>query len=146
MLHREKLSLLTYLINFKPYTIHFVCPATSPHNNSFHMFCDLLVFDYVWRQCQIEEIPFPRHLHIFEDNACSENKGIARMRFFAFLVGCGIFNSVQLNYFCVGHTHWKCDQCFACLAVAIRALLNGLTNIDHFLQVCFFLFSIIFNN
>ena len=50
-----------------------------------------------------------RNLLMVMDSA-SNNKSSMMSAFIAFLVGLGSFDSAQLLYMPVGHTHWLCDQ------------------------------------
>lgn len=76
----------------------------------------MLALDIVRKQCKRDNIPFPRHIIRNEDNTCKENKAIARFLFDLLYHSSGIFDSCDSRYFPVGHTHWKCDQCFSCFA------------------------------
>ena len=59
-----------------------------------------------------------RNLLLVMDSA-SNNKSSMMSAFVAFLVGLASFDSAQLLYMPVGHTHWLCDQVFVhCLCIS----------------------------
>ena len=66
-------------------------------------------------------VSLPRHLVIQSDNAAGEGKNQTVMKFCAWLVWRGTFESVTMCMFRVGHTHNQQDQRFSVLAGALNA-------------------------
>ena len=67
--------------------------------------------------------PFPRHLRLHTDNAAAEGKN----QTVAYLVHRGLFDSVVLTQFRVGHTHAKIDQRFS----EVRGVLGQCTVLEE---------------
>ena len=63
----------------------------------------------------------PRHLVVHSDNASGEGKHQTVMKFCAWLVWCGIFETATMTQFRVGHTHNAQGQRFAVVAGALNA-------------------------
>ena len=63
----------------------------------------------------------PVHLVVHSDNASGEGKNQTVMKFCAWLVWCGKFETVTMTQFRVGHTHNVQDQRFAVVAGALKA-------------------------
>lgn len=71
--------------------------------------------------CGRPGVSLPRHLVIQSDNAAGEGKNQIVMKFCAWLVWRGTFESVTMCMFRVGHTHNQQDQRFSVLAGALNA-------------------------
>lgn len=110
-----------YMTSSTPAGMFFVSPDTIGNNTSHHTWTELRA---ILRVAQKKGY-LPRRLVITEDNTCKENKSHERMLSLAFLVHLDIFESVEVRYFKVGHTHWKMDQVFSVLSKAILAALLG---------------------
>ena len=66
-------------------------------------------------------VAMPRHLVLHSDNAAGEGKHQTVMKFCAWLVWRGTFDTVTMTQFRVGHTHNQQDQRFGILAHALNA-------------------------
>ena len=66
-------------------------------------------------------IAFPAHLVFQSDNAAGEGKNQTVMKFCAWLVWRGAFETVTMAQFRVGHTHNQQDQRFSAVASALSA-------------------------
>ena len=63
-----------------------------------------MVFDGIKRLNKGE-----KHLKITCDNAGGQNKNIITIWFYLYLVICGYYESIELNFMVPGHTKFKCD-------------------------------------
>ena len=70
--------------------------------------------------------PFPRHLRLHTDNAAAEGKN-QTVAYLGYLVHRGLFDSVVLTQFRVGHTHAKIDQRFS----EVRGVLGQCTVLEE---------------
>ena len=66
-------------------------------------------------------LAFPQHLVIQTDNVAGEGKNHTVMKFCAWLVWRGAFETVTMAQFRVGHTHSQQDQRFSVIAAALSA-------------------------
>lgn len=134
-----KTSVMGYMASSSPHGCFYVSPETIANNTSHHIWTELRA---ILRVAQ-EQGFLPRRLVLTEDNTCKENKSQERMLSLALLVHLDIFESVEVRYFAVGHTHWKMDQVFSVLSKAILGALLGYGSAslcmigDHPFMFCF---------
>ena len=62
----------------------------------------------------------PRVLKLQLDNTTKQNKGQFLYGYLALLVECGVFETVEVSFLPVGHTHEDIDQMFSRIAVYLR--------------------------
>src|SRR5437588_7908068 len=74
-----------------------------------------LVFDGIKRLNKGE-----KHLKITCDNAGGQNKNNVTVWFYLYLVICGYYESVELNFMVPGHTKFKCDGSFGLIKKLYR--------------------------
>ncbi|CAM6082151.1 unnamed protein product [Calypogeia fissa] len=64
--------------------------------------------------------PLPRHLTLQMDNSGKDNKNQIVMAFCSNLVGRGVFETVQLSFLMVGHTHEDVDALFSQVSKQVK--------------------------
>ena len=74
-----------------------------------------LVFDGIKRLNKGE-----KHLKITCDNAGGQNKNNVTIWFYLYLVICGYYESIELNFMIPGHTKFKCDGSFGLIKKLYR--------------------------
>ena len=79
-----------------------------------------MVFDVIKRLNKGE-----KHLKITCDNAGGQNKNNVTIWFYLYLVICGYYKSIELNFMIPGHTKFKCDGSFGLIKK-----LYGKTRVD----------------
>lgn len=72
------------------------------------------------------EGPIPKKLFVQLDNCTRENKNRYVMGFFEMLVSKSVFDSVEVGFLPIGHTHEDVDQCFSTTSARLR-LHNAVT-------------------
>src|SRR5215469_14576124 len=74
-----------------------------------------------------------KHLRITCDNAGGQNKNNTTLWFYLYLVICGYYESIELNFMVPGHTKFKCDGSFG----LIKRLYRNTTVdcVDHVVEV-----------
>ena len=87
-----------------------------------------IVFDRIKRLSKGE-----KHLKITCNNAGGQNKNNATIWFYLYLVICGYYESIKLNFMVPGHTKFKCDSSFE----LIKKLYWNTTVdcVDHIIEV-----------
>ena len=85
-----------------------------------------LVLEETWQTLKARGKGMPRHLRLHTDNASGEGKNQTILYLASWLVRRGMFDSVTLSQFRVGHSHGKPDQRFSEIrtALAQSALLE----------------------
>ena len=104
-------------------------PSQRVHTASARMDVDFRVLLNEFLARKKDGRPMPKHLLVVEDSA-PDNKNANRQTMMALLVKHDIFESIQLLYLLVGHTHWKVDQIFSVLSKAVKRLDRGLMHFD----------------
>ena len=66
-----------------------------------------------------KELELPRNAFFQMDNCPSENKNLTIFGFMSLLVDLGYFETIQLNYLVVGHTHCPIDQKLGAMTTVI---------------------------
>ena len=74
-----------------------------------------------------------KHLKITCDNAGGQNKNNVTIWFYLYLVICGYFESVELNFMIPGHTKFKCDGSFGLIKKLYRK--TTVDCVDHIVEV-----------
>ena len=67
-----------------------------------------------------DEGPLPTKFHVQLDNCSRENKNKYALSYFEMLVMLGVFESVEVSFLPVGHTHEDVDQCFSQTSTHLR--------------------------
>ncbi|CAG8553907.1 12759_t:CDS:2 [Ambispora leptoticha] len=87
-----------------------------------------MVFDGIKRLNKGE-----KHLKITCDNSGGQNKNNATIWFYLYLVICGYYESVELNFMIPGHTKFKCDGSFGLIKKLYRK--TTVDCVDHIVEV-----------
>lgn len=66
------------------------------------------------------EGPLPRKFYVQLDNCCRENKNRYLLSFLEMMVSLGVFDSVEVGFLPVGHTHEDVDQVFSQTSARLR--------------------------
>lgn len=74
-----------------------------------------------------------KHLKITCDNAGGQNKNNITIWFYMYLVVCGYYESIELNFMVPGHTKFKCDGSFGLIKRLYRK--TTVDCIDHVAEV-----------
>ena len=74
-----------------------------------------------------------KHLKITCDNAGGQNKNNVTIWFYLYLVICGYYESVELNFMIPGHTKFKCDGSFGLIKKLYRK--TRVDCLDHVVEV-----------
>jgi hypothetical protein len=74
-----------------------------------------------------------KHLKITCDNAGGQNKNNVTIWFYSYLVICGYYESVELNFMIAGHTKFKCDGSFGLIKKLYRK--TSVDCLDHVVEV-----------
>jgi hypothetical protein len=74
-----------------------------------------------------------KHLKITCDNAGGQNKNNVTIWFYLYLVICGYYESVELNFMIPGHTKFKCDGSFGLIKKLYRK--TRVDCVDHVVDV-----------
>ena len=69
--------------------------------------------NHVYNICKMSGRTFPRHLVVQSDNTVAQAKNQFFMMFLAYLVLSGRFQTANIFFLVVGHTHEDIDQLFA---------------------------------
>ena len=77
---------------------------------------------------------WPAHLILQLDNTTSDNKNHTVFAYAAWLVATGVFESVQIRFLLVGHTHEDIDGCFGLLRRYLMRQEKGVITIDQLHQ------------
>lgn len=93
-------------------TFFFIADEHVSHGAS--AFCEVLlrVVEAVWDKCRSSGISFPQHLIVQSDNTVAQAKNSLVNLFLAFLVSKYKFQTANLFFLVVGHTHEDIDQLF----------------------------------
>lgn len=90
-----------------------------------------------WLDITIEKLklgqPWPQILYIVVDGG-SENRGVMFSMFVHTLIMYGFFKDVQLIYLPVGHSHYKCDQCFGVTGQFLKSVAYGCQTLSQLQQ------------
>ena len=89
----------------------------SGANYCIDLLCRTIV--QVWDISQRTGRPFPRHLVVQSDNTVSQSKNETVCLWLAWLVAASLFESANLFFLRVGHTHEDIDQLFGVIATLI---------------------------
>jgi hypothetical protein len=87
-----------------------------------------LVFDGIKRLNKGE-----KHLKITCDNAGGQNKNNTTIWFYLYLVICGYYESIELNFMIPGHTKFKCDGSFGLIKRLYRK--TTVDCVDHIVDI-----------
>ena len=74
-----------------------------------------------------------KHLKITCDNAGGQNKNNVTIWFYLYLVICGYYESIELNFMIPGHTKFKCDGSFGLIKRLYRK--TTVDCVDHVVDV-----------
>ncbi len=74
-----------------------------------------------------------KHLKITCDNAGGQNKNNVTIWFYLYLVICGYYESIELNFMVPGHTKFKCDGSFGLIKKLYRR--TRVDCVDHVVEV-----------
>ena len=74
-----------------------------------------------------------KHLKITCDNAKRQNKNNVTIWFYLYLVICGYYESIELNFMIPGHTKFKCDGNFGMIKKLYRR--TRVDCLDHVVEV-----------
>ena len=74
-----------------------------------------------------------KHLKITCDNAGGQNKNNTTLWFYLYLVICGYYESIELNFMVPGHTKFKCDGSFGLIKRLYRK--TTVDCVDHVIDV-----------
>jgi len=74
-----------------------------------------------------------KHLKITCDNAGGQNKNNVTIWFYLYLVICGYYESIELNFMIPGHTKFKCDGSFGLIKKLYRK--TRVDCLDHVVEV-----------
>src|SRR5215469_15344786 len=74
-----------------------------------------------------------KHLKITCDNAGGQNKNNTTIWFYLYLVICGYYESIELNFMIPGHTKFKCDGSFGLIKRLYRK--TTVDCVDHIVDV-----------
>ena len=93
----------------------FTIPDHEPqgHNSTIQVLHYLLA-------ALIKKGDLPRILKLQLDNTTKQNKGQYLFGYLNLLVDCGVFESIEVSYLPVGHTHEDIDQFFSRVSVYLR--------------------------
>ena len=131
-----KVWLTSLISTFQPYNNFFW--KTSQTTKGGAMMVTLILF---WLMHCVFHLCFgvfwPQKLFIVVDNG-PENKSYNFILFLHVLVWFGIFETIELIYFPVGHTHWKVDQQFSIIRQWITKSIRGLKVLSALLKYLFF--------
>ena len=84
-------------------------------------------------QNTIKQDSWPRKLFLVLDNG-PEFKNEYFILFLHIFVIFGFFREIEVIFLPVGHTHWKCDQCFSCIRQWILSQTSGITVLSKFIN------------
>ncbi len=87
-----------------------------------------MIFDGIKKLNQGE-----KHLKITCDNAGGQNKNNVTIWFYLYLVICGYYESIELNFMIPGHTKFKCDGSFGLIKKLYRR--TRVDCVDHVVEV-----------
>ena len=74
-----------------------------------------------------------KHLKITCDNAGGQNKNNVTIWFYLYLVICGYYESIELNFMIPGHTKFKCDGSFGLIKKLYRK--TSVDCVNHIVEV-----------
>ena len=74
-----------------------------------------------------------KHLKIICNNAGSQNKNNVTIWFYLYLVICGYYESVELNFMIAEHTKFKCDGSFELIKKPYRKI--SVDCVDYIVEV-----------
>ena len=79
----------------------------------------------------------PRNVTYYFDN-CGENKNKEMFTYFSLLVETGVFETIEVYFLIVGHTHGSLDQYFSTLSIANHdcQFIGTPMALQHLYQVC----------
>ena len=97
-------------------TYAYTCP---PHIAQGHN-VTIQVLHNVLEDVRKKEGGLPPVLHLQLDNTTKQNKGRGLVAYLAYLVHCGTFEQIYMNFLPVGHTHEDIDQFFSRISVYSR--------------------------
>ena len=130
--HEPKISVMGSYGSHTPYGAFFYSTSTVKNGTNAHVWTEVLS---VLQRARIAGFLSPRLL-IVEDNTCKENKNNTRIHFLILLVALNIFDTVELKFPCVGHSHWKIDQIFSVFSRLCKSVQNGVRDpatLEHIL-------------
>jgi len=129
-LKRIKMSVLNFLNSYRPHNVHFCRPETVPSTTNAHTWCEWRMLQSLMAQYEKDGVPWPHTWIIYEDNTTHDNKNNFRMWWLSLLVELGVFKTIIVCCFDVGHTHWRNDQKFSILSSVLSARSKGPFTID----------------
>lgn len=71
----------------------------------------------------------PKHFFVQFDNCVSENKNHFVFSYFDYLMDMNVFDSIEVGFLPVGHTHCDIDQCFSSTSNCLRQ--NDAVNLNE---------------
>ena len=74
-----------------------------------------------------------KHLKVTCDNAGGQNKNNTTLWFYLYLVICGYYENIELNFMVPGHTKFKCDGSFGLIKRLYRK--TTVDWVDHIVDV-----------
>ena len=121
---------LGFLSQRAPFAGHFWSDQSTSHSTSARLWCSLL-----YLLALVDDGMLCAVVRWQLDNTSGQNKNTYWILFLAILVQRGTLDIIDSVFFRKGHTHWKVDQLFQCIAQRIVTLSGGLFTPEELVKI-----------